>query len=125
MPVQRFAPMTKDFATFDCDAHVTEPPKIWERAVEEFEQTGEVSADIALTLLDAQGERGIFADPKHLDELRARVITEVPPEVADAAAEPQFAPASAPEPDHAASAPPGFSLRRRCASRPRRGTGGC
>jgi len=24
--------MTKDFATFDCDAHVTEPPKIWERA---------------------------------------------------------------------------------------------
>src|SRR5215510_10371752 len=32
MPVQKFAPMTKDFATFDCDAHVTEPPKIWERA---------------------------------------------------------------------------------------------
>ena len=24
--------MTKDFATFDCDAHVTEPPLIWERA---------------------------------------------------------------------------------------------
>src|SRR5947208_4784196 len=34
MPVQRFAPMTKDFATFDCDAHVTEPPLIWERAHE-------------------------------------------------------------------------------------------
>src|SRR6266550_2459125 len=32
MPVQRFAPMTKGFATFDCDAHVTEPPLIWERA---------------------------------------------------------------------------------------------
>jgi hypothetical protein len=32
MPVQRFAPMTKEFATFDCDAHVTEPPLIWERA---------------------------------------------------------------------------------------------
>jgi predicted TIM-barrel fold metal-dependent hydrolase len=32
MPVQTFEPMTKDFATFDCDAHVTEPPKIWERA---------------------------------------------------------------------------------------------
>jgi hypothetical protein len=32
MPVQRFAPMTKDFPTFDCDAHVTEPPLIWERA---------------------------------------------------------------------------------------------
>jgi hypothetical protein len=26
MPVQRFAPMMKDFATFDCDVHVTEPP---------------------------------------------------------------------------------------------------
>ena len=25
MPVQRFAPMTKNFATFDGDAHVTEP----------------------------------------------------------------------------------------------------
>ncbi len=34
MPVQRFAPMTKTFATFDCDAHVTEPPLIWERASE-------------------------------------------------------------------------------------------
>jgi predicted TIM-barrel fold metal-dependent hydrolase len=34
MPVQRFAPMSKGFATFDCDAHVTEPPKIWERAHE-------------------------------------------------------------------------------------------
>jgi len=32
MPVQRFAPMTKDFPTFDCDAHVTEPAWIWERA---------------------------------------------------------------------------------------------
>src|SRR5438445_7777357 len=34
MPVQKFAPMTKDFATFDWDAHITEPPKIWERAHE-------------------------------------------------------------------------------------------
>jgi len=34
MPVQRFAPMSKDFATFDCDAHVTEPPWLWERAQE-------------------------------------------------------------------------------------------
>jgi hypothetical protein len=46
-------------------------PSLWERAAEEFEQTGEVSADTTLALLDAQGERGIFADPKHLDELRA------------------------------------------------------
>ena len=28
MPVQKFAPMTKNFPTFDCDAHVTEPPWI-------------------------------------------------------------------------------------------------
>ena len=34
MPVQTFEPMTKDFATFDCDAHVTEPGRIWERAPE-------------------------------------------------------------------------------------------
>jgi hypothetical protein len=32
MPVQRFPPRTKDFATFDCDAHVPEPPLIWQRA---------------------------------------------------------------------------------------------
>ena len=32
MPVQKFAPMTKAFPTFDCDAHVTEPPWLWERA---------------------------------------------------------------------------------------------
>jgi hypothetical protein len=32
MPVQKFAPMTKDFPSFDCDAHVTEPPRLWERA---------------------------------------------------------------------------------------------
>ena len=34
MAIQKFAPMTKDFATFDCDAHITEPPRIWERAHE-------------------------------------------------------------------------------------------
>jgi predicted TIM-barrel fold metal-dependent hydrolase len=32
MRVQKFAPMTKNFATFDCDAHVSEPPWLWERA---------------------------------------------------------------------------------------------
>src|SRR5271169_2578242 len=32
MVVQRFEPMTKNFATFDCDAHVAEPPRLWERA---------------------------------------------------------------------------------------------
>lgn len=38
MPVQKFAPMTKDFATFDCDAHITEPPAVWERAHEHLTQ---------------------------------------------------------------------------------------
>ena len=32
MPMQKFAPMTKNFPTFDCDAHVTEPPWLWDRA---------------------------------------------------------------------------------------------
>ena len=34
MPIQTFEPMTKGFPTFDCDAHITEPPLIWERASE-------------------------------------------------------------------------------------------
>ena len=34
MPVQRFAPMTKDFPTFDCDAHVVEPTLVWEMAAD-------------------------------------------------------------------------------------------
>jgi len=32
MPVQKFAPLTKTFPTFDCDAHVAEPPWLWDRA---------------------------------------------------------------------------------------------
>jgi predicted TIM-barrel fold metal-dependent hydrolase len=34
MPIQKFPPMRKDFPTFDCDAHVTEPPWLWDRAKE-------------------------------------------------------------------------------------------
>ena len=34
MPVQNFAPMTKTFPTVDCDAHVAEPPWLWDRAKE-------------------------------------------------------------------------------------------
>lgn len=35
MAVQKLgAPMTKDFPVFDCDAHVVEPPELWERAKE-------------------------------------------------------------------------------------------
>ncbi|MBV8362100.1 MAG: hypothetical protein JO189_29835, partial [Deltaproteobacteria bacterium] len=32
MAVQKFVPMAKEFPTFDCDAHVTEPPWLWDRA---------------------------------------------------------------------------------------------
>ncbi|HXW84889.1 MAG TPA: amidohydrolase family protein, partial [Candidatus Binataceae bacterium] len=39
MPVQKFAPMRKDFPTFDCDAHVTEPPWLWERAKDYLSST--------------------------------------------------------------------------------------
>lgn len=53
MPVQRFAPMTKDFATFDCDAHVTEPPLIWERAAE-FLTRDELAALKATIWWDAE-----------------------------------------------------------------------
>ena len=35
MAIQKLgAPMTKDFSVFDCDAHVVEPPELWERAKE-------------------------------------------------------------------------------------------
>ncbi len=34
MPTQKFPPMTKDFPSFDCDAHVAEPARIWELAKE-------------------------------------------------------------------------------------------
>ena len=26
--------MTKDYATFDCDAHIVEPARVWERAAD-------------------------------------------------------------------------------------------
>ncbi len=32
MPTQKFAPMSKNFASFDCDAHVVESALTWERA---------------------------------------------------------------------------------------------
>jgi len=65
MLVQRFAPMTKNFATFDCDAHVTEPPLIWERA-HEFLTRDELDAlkqtiwwDADSRLLIVNGRAGI------------------------------------------------------------------
>src|SRR6201997_1801320 len=57
MPIQRFAPMTKDFATFDCDAHVTEPSLIWERA-HEFLTRDEIDALKQTIWWDAESAPG-------------------------------------------------------------------
>ena len=48
MPVQKLEPMSKDFPTFDCDAHITEPPSIWELAKERL--TKEELADLKATI---------------------------------------------------------------------------
>src|SRR3954453_21686079 len=56
MPVQTFEPMTKSFATFDCDAHVTEPPLIWERAGE-FLTRAEMDALRATIWWDADSQQ--------------------------------------------------------------------
>jgi len=62
-------PTRREFTTFLGAAVAL--PSLWERAAAEFEQTGEVSSETTLALLDAQGERGIYDDSKHVDELRA------------------------------------------------------
>ncbi len=56
MPVQKFAPMTKDFPSFDCDAHVTEPPWLWERA-KDYLTTDEFEALRNSFFFDAQSKR--------------------------------------------------------------------
>ena len=43
---------------------------VWAQACREVEESGEVSAATAETLLDHQGPRGIYADPAELDRLR-------------------------------------------------------
>lgn len=50
---------------------------LWERAEAEVEQTGEVSAELTLALLDAQGARGIFAEPEHFEVLRASLARKI------------------------------------------------
>src|SRR5262249_60583377 len=52
----------KDFATFDCDAHVTEPPLIWERAAE-FLTRDELDALKATIWWDAES-RLLIVDGK-------------------------------------------------------------
>jgi hypothetical protein len=50
---------------------------LWERAELEVEQTGEVSPDVTLALLDAQGTRGIFEDRQAFEELRAALARKI------------------------------------------------
>ncbi len=48
-----------------------------ERAELEVEQTGEVSAELTLALLDAQGARGIFTEAEHFEELRRSLARKI------------------------------------------------
>src|SRR5215510_10318625 len=72
MPIQTLEPMTKDFPTFDCDAHVTEPPLIWKRAGE-FLTREEMEAlratiwwDDASQQLIVDGKAGVgIGSPRH------------------------------------------------------------
>lgn len=47
----------------------------WETAIAEQESTGEVSATTVRTLLDAQGDRGIYDDPEQFELLRQAVAS--------------------------------------------------
>jgi len=51
---------------------------LWERAELQVETTGQVSADLVWTLLDLQGPRGIYDDPKQFESLRAAVTRAIP-----------------------------------------------
>ena len=59
MPVQRFEPMTKDYPTFDCDAHIVEPLKVWERAAEHLTKD-ELQALKATMWYDRETEQAII-----------------------------------------------------------------
>src|SRR5438552_3525157 len=89
MPVQRFAPMTKDFATFDCDAHVTEPPLIWERAkdfltrdeLDALKQTIWWDAESRLLIVNGRAGVGLGSPRKGGIPGTMRVITNAGPGV--------------------------------------------
>lgn len=52
-------------------------PMIWEKALAEVEDTGQISTEMIYTLLDAQGERGIYGDPDRLEELRSALTDKI------------------------------------------------
>ena len=51
---------------------------IWERAEVELQETGEISPEVVRTLLDMQGPRGIYDDPKEFESLRAALARAIP-----------------------------------------------
>lgn len=51
---------------------------LWERMEAELAQTGEVSAEVVNILLDLQGPRGIYDDPKQFESLRAALARAIP-----------------------------------------------
>jgi predicted TIM-barrel fold metal-dependent hydrolase len=89
MPVQRFAPMIKDFPTFDCDAHVTEPPLIWERAkdflshdeLDGLKRTIWWDADSRLLIVNGRAGVGLGSPRKGGIPGTMRVITNAGPGV--------------------------------------------
>src|SRR5437773_2315236 len=89
MPVQRFAPITKDCATFDCDAHVTEPPLIWERAkdfltrdeLDALKRTIWWDADSRLLIVNGRAGVGLGSPRKGGIPGTMRVITNAGPGV--------------------------------------------
>lgn len=60
----------RDFAAL---AAASTAGALWQHACAEVEETGEVSAATARTLLDHQGPRGIYEDPAELDRLRRAI----------------------------------------------------
>ena len=50
---------------------------LWERAAAEVQETGEVSTELTLALLDAQGGRSIYEDPEYLEELREALAIKI------------------------------------------------
>jgi hypothetical protein len=51
---------------------------IWERAEAELQETGEISPEVVRTLLDMQGPRGIYDDPKEFESLRSALARAIP-----------------------------------------------
>ena len=60
----------RDFAAL---AAATTAGVLWQQACAEVEDSGEISSETVLTLLDHQGSRGIYDDPAELDRLRRAI----------------------------------------------------